>query len=301
MPLRGATLFPFMLMLFASVLLGPSAWAQASAPDSQQPRANAVAASNPAPLPDAPLSVVSPQSPAGYHVPLEQQPHPTVTVLEAPFHMLQDGKHIFAAPIYIRRNDLKWLLPLTGAAAAAFATDEQTMTQVVSTNPSFNQTSANVSNGMVFGMVALPVSMFGFGEAKHNQHLTETGILGREAIGDAIIVDELVKFCAWRERPYEDGGEGRFFVGRAGVNSSFVSEHSMVAWSSAAVIADEYHSKWAKFGVYTAAAAVSASRVMAQQHFPSDVLLGASGGWLIGHYVFRAHHHWSQLLPQRPH
>src|ERR1035441_1510551 len=93
MPLRGATLFPFMLMLFALVLLGPSAWAQASAPDSQQPGANAVAASNPAPLPDAPLSVASSPSSAGNHVPLEQQPHPTVTVREAPFHMLQDGKH----------------------------------------------------------------------------------------------------------------------------------------------------------------------------------------------------------------
>ena len=301
MPLRRATLIPFMLVMFAAVLLGPSAWAQASAPDSQQPSANAVAVSNPAPLPDAPFSVTSSPSPTGNHVPLEQQPHPTVTVLEAPFHGLQDGKHILVAPMYLRRNDLKWLLPLTGAAAAAFATDEHTMTQVVSTNPSFNQTSANVSNGMVFGMIALPVSMFGFGEAKHNQHLTETGILGGEAIGDAIIVDELVKFCAWRERPYEDGGEGRFFVGRAGVNSSFVSEHSMVAWSSAAVIADEYHSKWAKFGVYTAAAGVSLTRVMAQQHFPSDVLLGSAGGWLIGHYVFRAHHHWSQLLPQRPH
>jgi membrane-associated phospholipid phosphatase len=234
-------------------------------------------------------------------VPLEQQPHPTVTVLEAPFHGLQDGKHILVAPIYLRRNDLKWLLPLTGAAAAAFATDRHTMTQVVSTNPAFNQTSANVSNGLVFGMIALPVSMFGFGEARHDEHLTEAGILGGEAMGDAIIVDELVKLCAWRERPYEDGGKGRFFAGRAGVDSSFVSIHSMVAWSSAAVIAGEYRSKWAKFGVYTAAAGVSLTRVMAQQHFPSDVLLGSAGGWLIGHYVFRAHHHWSQLLPQRPH
>src|ERR1035438_4047969 len=257
MPLHRSTVLPFVLVIFAAVLLGPSAWAQASAPDSQQPSANAVAVSNPAPLPDAPFSVTSSPSPTGNHVPLEQQPHPTVTVLEAPFHGLQDGKHILVAPIYLRRNDLKWLLPLTGAAATAFATDQHTMTQIVSTNPSFNQTNANVSNGLVFGMIALPVSMFGFGEAKHDEHLTEAGILGGEAMGDAIIVDELVKLCAWRERPYEDGGKGRFFAGSAGVDSSFVSEHSMVAWSSAAAIADEYRSKWAKFSVYTAAAGVS--------------------------------------------
>jgi len=45
-------------------------------------------------------------------------------------------------------------------------------------------------------------------------------------------------------------------------------------------------------GVYTAATGVSLTRVLGQQHFPTDVLLGAAGGWLIGHYVFRAHHHW---------
>ena len=256
MPLHCSTLFAFRLVICASIVLSPFAWAQASAQDSQQPRANAVAASNPAPLPDAP-SLISSQSPAGNHLPLERQPHPAVTVLEAPFHVLQDGEHIFVAPIYLRRSDLKWLLPLTGAAAAAFATDQHTMTQVVSTNPSFNQSTANVSNGIVFGMVALPVSMFGVGEARHNEHLTETGILGGEAMTDATIVDEVVKLCSWRERPYQDDGKGRFFIGSIGTNSSFVSEHSMVAWSSAAVIAGEYHSKWAKFGVYTAAAGVS--------------------------------------------
>src|ERR1035438_10515401 len=219
MPLHRSTVIPFTLMIFAAVLLGPSAWAQASAPDSQQPGANAVAVSNPATLPDAPFSVASSPSPTGNHVPLEQQPHSTVTVREAPFHVLQDEKHILVAPIYLRRNDLRWLLPLTGAAATAFATDQHTMTPIVSTNPSFNQTSDNVSNGMVFGMIALPVSMFGFGEAKHNQHLTETGILGSEAIGDALIVDELVKLCAWRERPTQDNGKGEFFVGRAGGDS----------------------------------------------------------------------------------
>jgi len=28
------------------------------------------------------------------------------------------------------------------------------------------------------------------------------------------------------------------------------------------------------------------------------VLLGAASGWLVGHYVFRAHHHW---VPQAEH
>jgi len=268
------------------------------------------AASEPAPLPDAPFPAIafapspaaSPASSAASvagDAPLEQQPHPAVKGVDLPLHMLNDGEHIVVSPIYLRRSDLKWLLPLTGAAAAAFATDTHTMTQVVSSNASFNQANVNLSNGLVYGMIALPASMFVVGEASpQHDHARETGILGGEAIGDAYIVDQIVKLCAWRERPYQDNGQGEFFIGNAGADSSFVSSHSMVAWSSAAVIAGEYHSRWVQLGVYTAAAGVSATRVMGQQHFPSDVLLGAASGWLVGHYVFRAHHHW---VPQAEH
>jgi membrane-associated phospholipid phosphatase len=133
--------------------------------------------------------------------------------------------------------------------------------------------------------------MFGVGHLRHNERMTETGLLGSEAMVDAVAVDEVVKLCAFRERPNVDNAQGKFFIGSAGLDSSFISEHSIIAWSSAAVIAGEYHSKWVQLGVYTLAAGVSATRVMGREHFPSDVLLGAASGWLIGHYVFRAHHH----------
>jgi len=60
-------------------------------------------------------------------------------------------------------------------------------------------------------------------------------------------------------------------------------------WSSAAVIAEEYPSRWVQFGVYSMAAGVSVTRVLGQEHFPSDVLVGSAAGWLVGHYVYRRH------------
>jgi hypothetical protein len=214
-----------------------------------------------------------------------------VTVKKAPLNVARDGVNIFVSPAYLRKNDLKWILPLAGGTVAAFATDTKAMTDVVSSNPSFNQTSINVSNGLVGGMIAAPITLFGVGQLRHDERARETGILGGEAMVDAFVVDQVIKLCTFRERPLIDNAQGEFYIGNAGVDSSFVSAHSMVAWSSAAVIAGEYHSKWVQLGVYTAAAGVSATRVMGQQHFPSDVLLGAAGGWLIGHYVLRAHHH----------
>jgi membrane-associated phospholipid phosphatase len=266
--------------MFATVS-GPAAWASSD-------NAGAVSLSG---LPDAPSAMTANDSKkvnADSTVSLELQDHPRVTVLKIPADMVQDGIHIAISPAYLRWNDLKWLVPLAGASAAAFATDTRTMTQVVSTNPSFNQTNLDVSNGLVGGMIAAPVALFAFGAQHKNDQARETGLLGSEAMADAYIVDQVVKLCTFRERPQVDNGRGRFYAG--GADSSFVSDHSMVAWASAAVIAGEYKSKWVRLAVYSAAAGVSVTRVLGQQHFPSDVLLGSAGGWLIGHYVFRAHH-----------
>jgi membrane-associated phospholipid phosphatase len=45
-----------------------------------------------------------------------------------------------------------------------------------------------------------------------------------------------------------------------------------------------------KITVYGLATGVSLTRVLAKQHFPSDVLVGSAVGWLVGRYVFRKHH-----------
>jgi hypothetical protein len=251
----------------------------------QQPTPEATAAASQ--LPNAPSAAGNPED-----LPLESQPHSPVTVARTPKHTLTDLTHIAISPIYLRGRDLEWILPLTAATAAAFATDTHTMQHVVSRDPSFNAISANVSDGLRDGLIALPVGLFGMGQFRHNEHMRESGILAGEAMVDAVVVDEFSKLVTYRERPNVDQGRGDFYIIKSGgVNSSFVSGHSMIAWSSAAALAGESHSKLTDFLLYFAATGVSVSRVTAQEHFPTDVLLGSAGGWLIGHYVYRAHHH----------
>ncbi|MEZ2346329.1 phosphatase PAP2 family protein [Terriglobus sp. RCC_193] len=205
--------------------------------------------------------------------------------------MASDAVHIFISPAYLRPRDLTWLLPLAGASGAAFATDTHTMRDVVSRNPGFNQTATNVSDGLLYTSIATPIGMYAWGRIKSDERSRETGILGSQALVEAYAVGELVKVATFRERPNVDNARGDFFSSTSKLDSSFVSGHSLIAWSSAAVIAGEYHNPWAQLGVYTAATGVSLTRVLGQQHFPSDVLIGSSVGWLIGHYVYRAHHH----------
>lgn len=246
-------------------------------------------------LPDAPLptagTAAGGESPDAQDVPLQDIPHPEVALRDVPKHFLFDEVHIFTGPAYLRKGDLKWMVPLAGATAASLSTDHYTMTKVVSSNPSFNKSAGTASDWLRDSFIAGPVLLGGIGQVKHDEHMRESGILAGEAMVDAFVFDEVVKLSSWRERPNIDQGRGQFFVGKAGVDSSFISGHSIIAWSSAAVLAGEYPSTWHNVLFYTLATGTSLTRVLAQQHFPTDVLLGATSGWLIGHYVFRAHHH----------
>src|SRR5205807_8010210 len=88
------------------------------------------------------------------------------------------------------------------------------------------------------------------------------------------------------QRPYEGNGSGQFFKGGA----SFPSEHSAATWAIAGIFAHEYPSPFIRFASYGLATMVSASRITAKQHFPSDVLIGAAIGYLTSAYVYRHHH-----------
>lgn len=211
------------------------------------------------------------------------------SLVGTPKRVVLDLFNLVQFPGHIRGNDERWLLPLTAATVTSFALDEKTMSEVVTSNPSTNATSGNVSDALRYGFISAPILMYGAGLTTHDEHLRETGILGGEAMADAYIAGDLIKLASFRERPNVDRSEGSFYRTSAGYDSSFISGHSLTAWSSAAVIASEYPNKWVRISAYTAASGVSLTRILAQQHFPSDVLLGSAAGWLIGRYVYRHH------------
>ena len=254
-------------------------------------------------LPDAPEPVAAAAAEPGTggfdfrtgrkgDIPLQDEDHPPVTLMRTPVMIGKDLAHIFVSPIYLRKSDLYWLLPLAGATVVSFNRDTYTVTQVVSRNPDFYNNAATGSDDLRDTYIGIPVALWAGGQLTHNDHVRETGLLGGVAMVDAFVVDEFVKVVSFRERPLQDNGKGDFYIGNSGgLNSSFVSGHSMITWASAAAMAGEYHNPWVQTALYTGATSVSLCRVLGQQHFPTDVLLGGAGGWLIGHYVYRAHHH----------
>ncbi len=223
-------------------------------------------------------------------LPNAPEPQPEVTVKGFPLRVVKDQKAIWTSPAHIRIKDLDWLVPLAALTGLAVATDRDTMLHVVPIDAKLNQRSVDASNALTGGMIAIPVGLFGWGALKSNPHARETGLLGAEAMVDGVVVEQGMKLIFWRERPAVDNANGKFFQTSAGVDSSFPSSHSVITWASAAVLADEYPSPFKRLLIYSAATGVSLTRVMGQQHFPSDVLVGSAAGWLVGHYVFRRHH-----------
>jgi membrane-associated phospholipid phosphatase len=210
-----------------------------------------------------------------------------VTEKGLPLAILKDQVGIWTSPVRIRAHDLIWLLPLGAAAGLTLATDTDAMRDL-SRNPGFNKDSVNASNALLGGEIAIPVTLYGVGLFKGDARARETGILSGEALADSVVLDQVTKIIFRRERPLYNNAAGGFFSSNAG-NNSFPSSHSMLAWTIAGVTAGEYQSKWVQLGAYSLASSVSLMRVLGQEHFPTDVVVGGAAGWLIGHYVFKKH------------
>lgn len=231
-------------------------------------------------LPDAPVSVTESQQ--------------TVTVRDTPRDILKDQEAIWTSPARIRESNIFGPLLLVAATAVTITTDHQVMSSSKLQNPSLNHEAITASNGLLGSFVAAPVLIYGLGHIHHDDHAAETGILGGEAMVDALVVDEVMKAISLRERPGLDNARGRFFQTSVALNSSFPSTHTMLCWSSAAVIASEYGGPLTKLTAYGLATGVSVTRVLGREHFPSDVLVGSAVGWMIGRYVVHRHHHYHE-------
>jgi len=240
-------------------------------------------------LPDAPLPQLSSSGAANTT--------PPVTLRRTPTNILKDQATIWTSPAHLREGDLKWIVPLGLATTVAITADHQVMSSKVSHDAKFNHDNVLASDAFTGVLVAVPVGLIGKGVVGHDDDAKESGVLSGEAMVDGAVVQEVMKLIFLRERPDVDNAKGKFFQTSAGTDGSFPSSHCVISWSSAAVLAEEYPDWWKQAGIYMMATGVSITRVLGQEHFPSDALVGSAVGWMIGHYVHRKRHHKERVTP----
>lgn len=204
-------------------------------------------------------------------------------------NILYDQKTIWTSPFKARIQDLNWIVPVVGLTAGMINADAE-LSSRIDTTGTFARHAGTISNGGVAAAVAGGAGLYLMGKLRGDDHQTETGIVAGEAAVNSVVVAEVLKMIARRNRPIDGSGKGEFFKNGSILNSSFPSVHSMVAWSIASAVAHEYPGPLTQLSGYGVATIVSLARVYGRDHFPSDVIAGAAMGWLIGRQVYASHH-----------
>jgi len=201
-------------------------------------------------------------------------------------NLAKDQAAIWTSPFKVRASDLKWIVPFAGITTGLIVTDqtaahEASGTGHINTSKKFSDYGLAAAAGSSAGIYLLGLN-------SGDRLMRETGVLGGEAMLDAFGVDEALKFAFRRDRPFEGNGSGKFF--QSGSQTSMPSAHATLSFAFASLLAHEYPGWLTQTLAYGGATAISLARVTGQQHFPSDVFVGGTIGYLIGRQVYRAHH-----------
>ena len=181
----------------------------------------------------------------------------------------------------IRPRNLAWELPIGATTGILIAKGDVPAADRIQSKSLQNTSSlwSNIGLGMELGAGAL--SWTG-GCISHNSRLSEAGATALSAVGAAGAVDLMLKYGFDRQYPYSPKSTGEFWEG----GHSFPSGHAAVSFALASTLAHRYpHNRWIKWGAYGLATGVSLSRYPAKKHFPSDILIGGTLGYITGAYI----------------
>ncbi len=244
-------------------------------------------------LPDAPVPTAEAQRASSMSV-----EDIDISWKKLPRRILTDQKAIWLFPTQLARGRY-WIptLAVVGGTAGLIVADPKIAPyfrkhagNLDDLNDTFDGTITSAETALV------PLSLLAAGYIRQDSYQVNTSLLAGEAYVDSAIVDLALKVVTQRKRPYNippsgpfndtffNNGKSHFSEG------SFPSGHAIGAFSIATVIANRYsRHRWVPIAVYGLATAVSLSRITTSAHFPSDVFLGASLGYVIAKFQVLRH------------
>jgi membrane-associated phospholipid phosphatase len=155
-------------------------------------------------------------------------------------------------------------------------------------SPALGFISQDIAQG--FGDVYYGLSSMGalslYGAISGNDEVCRFGLTGIKAFILTTATTQIAKSLFHRQRPHEGAfPDARRWYG-PGIDRqhlSFFSGHTANAFALATVIAEYYdYNPWLSAGVYTLAGLTGFSRVYDDEHWASDVIVGAAIGYGIG-------------------
>ncbi len=133
-------------------------------------------------------------------------------------------------------------------------------------------------------LFTVPASLLtlGAGELFDADDVRDTGILMSELLLTGLFVQQPVRIVVGRRRPYTGEGHLSFDSFRIGNEyASFPSGHAWTAFGISNIVARQVDQTWAYVSLYSLATITALSRMYADAHWLTDVVLGSIIGYAI--------------------
>ena len=226
--------------------------------------------------------------------PVQTPPHQHPKLRALPRQIIVDQKFLWLRPFRSTLADAPWASAIIAATGTLLATDRRVGQGLSDTPPGsgyrFSRNIGRLSTPLTDAGVAGIIYLVGRGRG--DERAQTTGLLAWRALANSVLIVEVLKNATQRPRPTYAGGivrnhnaDGQFFAG----GRAFPSGHAPGVWAIATVISHRHaQHRWIPPVAYGLAGLVSVSRITQRAHFPSDVFVGATLGFLIGRHVARS-------------
>jgi membrane-associated phospholipid phosphatase len=203
------------------------------------------------------------------------------------------------------RNDAWLALGFVGATVVLFPTDRSMARRLQNQNailsPSIDHWATGFDYLALPGVFVLGIGAYAVGRLAPHPDMADFGFHTAEAALIGTILTEVLKVSAGRSRPFVSADTNprdfRFGGGLTNGNrQSFPSGHATIAFAAAAAATTEVSRLWPKYTyvagtlLYGSASVVGLARMYQNQHWASDVVLGAGIGTFAGLKTVRYTH-----------
>jgi hypothetical protein len=189
---------------------------------------------------------------------------------------------------------MKSAVIVAGASAGTYSIateDRYFRTQVTASHTETSDKLWNIAKeyGGTYSILGVAGSLYIGGLVVGSEEVRTTGRLVAEGLIVSGVTNGILKFTFGRARPYLNTGNENFqWFETSNDYASLPSGHTTVAFTISTVLAERINRWWASIPLYGLAAATGYSRMYHDQHWASDVFLGAVIGYFSGKAITAA-------------
>lgn len=195
--------------------------------------------------------------------------------------------NFYSAPLKFDNQDWIKLSAVIGISGIATLADKDIKTVSQNNQNNFSNSIFSIDKYYSVEFVgASIIGLYGYGLIGDNNDVRKLAVKLTEATFLAGSITILTKAIVGRGRPYKQ--ESNYYTNPLTFDNdynSFPSGHATLAFAYSTVLANEIDNVFWKIGWYSAAGLVGYARIYHNQHWFSDVLMGAAIGYFSGEFV----------------